>query len=133
LEAAVQANHYLTHVAAHQRADIMSKMVYGHQYGRDNVYPSTGPRVHAWSGTFRVMTFAGEPFVTARYRIPWLMQLSSDVGLREVRIFCDGKPWRRLLLDGEKEYSAGWCSKSSTPPVAVRSAPPSRPGPTPTP
>jgi hypothetical protein len=104
LEAAVRAGHYLTHVAAHQRSDVMSKMVYGHQYGRDNVYPSSGPRIHAWSGTFRVLTFAGEPFITSRYRIPWLLQLSSDVGLKEVRILCDGRPWRRLLLRGEREF-----------------------------
>ncbi|MBI2298733.1 MAG: hypothetical protein HYU66_07255 [Armatimonadetes bacterium] len=111
LEAAVRDGHYLTHVAAYQLGDVMSKMVYGHQYGRDNTYPSSGPRIHAWSGTFRVLTYAGEPFVTARYRIPWLLQLSSDIGLREVRILCDGRPWRRIDLHGVKEYRQvfEWC------------------------
>lgn len=104
LEKAVKDGHYLTHVAAHKLGDVMSKMIYGHQYGRDNVYLSTGPRIHAWSGTYRVLTFAGEPFVTARYRLPWLAQISSDVGLKEIRIHCDGKLWRRLLLNGEKEF-----------------------------
>jgi len=104
LEAAVADGHYLTHVAAGRVEDVMSKMAYGHQYGRDNVYPSSGPRIHAWAGTQRVMTFAGEPFVTSRYRIPHLAQVSSDVGLKEIRIWSDGRLWRRLLLNGAKEF-----------------------------
>ena len=104
LEAAVKAGHYLTHVVTYKLEDVMRRMIYGHQYSRDNVYPSTGPRIHAWGGTHRLMTYAGEPFVTARYRIPHLAQVSSDVGLKEIRIYCDGKLWRRILLNGEKEF-----------------------------
>lgn len=104
LEAAVAAGQYLTHVAAPRVEDVMSRMRYGHQYGRDNVYPSTGPRIHAWAWTSRVMTFAGEPFVASRYHVPQLAKLSSDVGLQELRIFADGQLFRRLLLNGQHEF-----------------------------
>ncbi len=104
LEQAVADKQYLTHVASTSVETIMGRMVYGHAYSRDNVNPSSGPRIHAWAGTQRVMTFGGEPFVTARYRIPQLVKVSSDVGLKELRIFSDGVLYRRILLDGEKEF-----------------------------
>ena len=104
LETAVADGHTLSHVAAENVGGIMAKMIYGHQYGRDNVYASNGPRIHAWAGTQRVMTFAGEPFVTSPYRVPHLVKVSSDIGLRELRIYSDGRLWRRLRLHGEKTF-----------------------------
>ncbi len=104
IQAELDGRHYLTYVAAEDIGKIMDKMVYGHQYGRDNAYPSNGPKIHAWSGNHRVTTFAGEPFVPSRYLIPHLAQVSSDAGLREIRIYSDGKLFRRFLLDGAKEF-----------------------------
>jgi hypothetical protein len=104
LTRAVQDRHYLTLVAANRLQDLPTAMCYGHQYGRANVYPSSGPRIRSWAGTQRVLTFAGEPFVPARYRIRPVCWVASDVGLKEIVIFCDKKPFRRFLLHGAKEF-----------------------------
>ena len=104
LERAVRDGHYLTHVAGKRLEHLPRRMHYGHQYGRANVYPSNGPAIKSWAGTRRVMTYAGEPFVPARYRIRPLCWVTSDVGLKEIVIYCDRKPYRRLLLNGAKEF-----------------------------
>lgn len=101
---AVKNKHYLTYVAANNIQGIPSAMHYGHQYGRANVYPSQGPEIKSWAETQRVMTFSGEPFVPARYRIRPLLWVKSDVGLKEIIIYSDNKPYRRFLLDGKKEF-----------------------------
>jgi hypothetical protein len=85
-------------------ADLPVAMQYGHQYGRANVNPSSGPRIKSWAGTQRVLTYAGEPFVPARYRIRPLAWVTSDVGLKELRIWDDNKVIRRILLGGAKEF-----------------------------
>ena len=73
-------------------------------YGRPNVNPSSGPRINSWAGTQRVTTYAGEPFVPARYRIRPLAWVTSDVGLKEIKIWDDSKVIRRFLLNGAKEF-----------------------------
>lgn len=100
---------YLTHVAADSVEDIPGRMRYGHQYGRDNVNFSSGPRIHSWAGNHRVMTYAGESFVTGRSRVPVLASVTSDAGLDEIRIYRDhagegARLFRRIKLDGEKEF-----------------------------
>ncbi|MHB9026072.1 MAG: hypothetical protein ACYC7E_18185 [Armatimonadota bacterium] len=104
LEAAVAAGHYLTHVSAPALSSLPVYMGYGHQYGVHNCNPSTGPRIKAWAGCERVLTFAGEPFVTARYRVRPLAWVISDVGLKELKIYSDGRLYRRILLNGDKEF-----------------------------
>ena len=104
LTRAVKEKHYLTHVAAARLADLPAAMQYGHAYGRPNVNPSSGPRIKSWAGTQRVMTYAGEPFVPARYRIRPLAWVTSDVGLKEIKIWDDRKVIRRFLLNGAKEF-----------------------------
>jgi len=104
LEQAVRAGHYSTHVAAESVAKVPEAMCHGHQYGRPNVYPSQGPEIRAWAGTQRIVTYAGEPFVPARYRVRPECLVVSDVGLKEIILWCDGKPWRRFLLGGAKEF-----------------------------
>ncbi|MHB9023365.1 MAG: hypothetical protein ACYC7E_04210 [Armatimonadota bacterium] len=104
LARAMAEKHYLTHVAANNLKDLPIAMTYGHQYGRANVYPSSGPQIKSWAGTQRVLTYAGEPFVPARYRIRPLCWVTSDAGLKEIVIYCDTKPYRRFLLNGAKEF-----------------------------
>ncbi|HEY3417746.1 MAG TPA: hypothetical protein VGM23_12755 [Armatimonadota bacterium] len=104
LTAAVKAGHYLTHVAADSLAAVPHAMWYGHAYGRHNVYPSNGPQIKSWAETQRVLTYAGESFVPTRARVRPLLWLTSDVGLKEVVIYSETKPIRRLLLNGVKEY-----------------------------
>ncbi|MHB9023038.1 MAG: hypothetical protein ACYC7E_02530 [Armatimonadota bacterium] len=104
MDAAVRMGHYLTHVAVEKLADLTYAMRYGHQYGRANVYPSTGPQIKAWAETRRVMTFAGESFVPSRAVMRPQLWLTSDVGLKEVIIYSERKPFRRFLPNGAKEF-----------------------------
>ncbi|MBU4211643.1 MAG: hypothetical protein KKD33_03555, partial [Verrucomicrobia bacterium] len=104
LKQAVKAQHYLTHVAANTLKDVPVAMQYGHQYARANVYPSSGPQIRSWAGTHRVFIYAGEPFVPSRYRVRPLCWVTSEAGLKEIVIYCDRKPFRRLLLNGAKEF-----------------------------
>ncbi|MBI4027503.1 MAG: hypothetical protein HY360_21130 [Verrucomicrobia bacterium] len=101
---AVQEKHYLTHVAANSLADIPMAMHYGHAYGRANVNPSNGPQIKSWAGTQRVMTFGGESFVPARYRIRPLCWVTSEAGLKEILIRDGTTLFRRFLLNGVKEF-----------------------------
>ena len=104
LKQAVKAQHYLTQVAASTLKNVPAAMQYGMQYGRANVYPSSGPQIKSWAGTFRIFSYAGEPFVPGRYRIRPLCWVTSDVGIKEIVIYCDRKPFRRFLLNGAKEF-----------------------------
>jgi hypothetical protein len=104
LEAAVKAGHYLTHVAAPSLARVPVLMHYGHQYGRANVYPSSGPRIKCWAETIRVMTYAGESFIPARARIRPHLWVTAEAGLKEVVIYSETRPFRRFLLNGAKEF-----------------------------
>lgn len=101
---AVKEHHYLTHAAASKLADLSATLQYGHMYGRPNVNPSSGPQIKSWAGTQRVMTYAGEPFVPARYRIRPMAWITSDAGLKEIKIWDDKKVIRRFLLNGAKEF-----------------------------
>lgn len=104
LRQAVASGQYLTHVGASSPDKIVEAMQYGHQYGRPNVYVSSGPRIRAWAGTQRFSTYAGESFVTARRRARPELWVTSDAGLREIVIYSETRPYRRLLFNGEKEF-----------------------------
>ena len=101
---AIQEKHYLTYVSTNSLQDLPVVMSYGHQYGRANVYFSAGPEIKSWAGTQRIMTYAGESFVPSRYRVRPLLWVTSDIGLKEIKIYCEEKPYRRFLLNGEKEF-----------------------------
>ena len=105
-EAAVAARHYLTDVAAPNLAQVPTYLEYGPAsvYASYNVNPSNGPGIKCWAGGQRAMTYAGEPFVTARLRIRPMAWVVSNVGLKEIRIYSDGRLYRRFLLDGAKEF-----------------------------
>ncbi|HEY3417368.1 MAG TPA: hypothetical protein VGM23_10840, partial [Armatimonadota bacterium] len=104
LTSAVADKHYLTHVAAGSLQGLPLAMCYGHAYGRANVYPSNGPQIKSWASTQRMTTYAAESFVPARYRVRPLCWVTSDVGLKEIVIYSDKKPFRRILLNGAKEF-----------------------------
>ena len=106
LTRAVKEKHYLTHVAAARLTDLPTALGYGNMYGRPNVNPSSGPRIKSWAGTQRVLTYAGESFVPARYRIRPLAWVTSDVGLKEVKIWDDRKVIRRFLLERRQGIQA---------------------------
>ncbi len=104
LEDAVRQNHYLTHVAAYNLAQLPEYLAYGHFYGRPNTYPSNGPQIRAWGGTLRFITYAGESFVTARRLAPVECWVTSDAGLKEILIYTETRPYRRFLPNGAKEF-----------------------------
>lgn len=104
LKRAVTAGHHLTHVAASSRKEIVAALQYGHQYGRPNVYVSSGPQIKSWAGTQRFSTYAGESFVTARRRARPELWVTSDAGLKEIVIYTETQPYRRLLFNGDKEF-----------------------------
>jgi len=104
LRRAVTGKQYLTHVGASSPAKIVPALQYGHQYGRPNVYVSSGPRIRSWAGTQRFSTYAGESFVTARRHARPELWVTSDVGLREIVIYTETRPYRRFLFKGEKEF-----------------------------
>jgi len=104
LRRAVTQKQYLTHVGASSSAKIVPALQYGHQYGRPNVYLSSGPRIRSWAGTQRFSTYAGESYVTARRRARPELWVTSDVGLREIVIYTETRPYRRFLCNGAKDF-----------------------------
>jgi hypothetical protein len=104
LEDAVKQHHYLTQVAAYNLAQLPQYLCYGNFYGRPNVYPTSGPQVRAWGGTIRLLTYAGESFVTDRRLTPSDCWVTSEVGLKEITIYSENRPYRHFLLNGAKEF-----------------------------
>lgn len=101
---AVRSGQTLTHASLPELSRLRTALVYGHQYGRANVYPSAGPEILAWATTYRVQTYAGEPFVTARYRVRPKLHVRSDTGLAEIVVYSEQRPYRRILLNGAEQF-----------------------------
>jgi len=79
-------------------------LVYPHCYAAPNVFPSTGPIIRAWPECWRVHTFAVEDFVTGRNLMPSPIDVTSEVGLKEIRIYDGTNLFRRFLLNGAREF-----------------------------
>jgi len=73
-------------------------------YDAPNIFPSTGPMIRAWPECFRVHTFAAEDFVTGRNLMPSPIHVTSDVGLKEIRIYDGTDLYRRFVTNGAKEF-----------------------------
>ncbi|MCG2659769.1 MAG: hypothetical protein L6437_05940 [Kiritimatiellae bacterium] len=70
-----------------------------------NVFPSDGPLIKAWPKMARIMTFGAEPFVTGLSLNMAPIHITSDVGLKEIRIYNGQELFHRFLLNGEKEFN----------------------------
>jgi len=79
-------------------------LLYPHQYLAPNVFPSSGPIILAWPECYRIHTLATEDFVTGRNAMRSTIHVTSDVGLKEVRILNGQQLFRRIALGGRKEY-----------------------------
>jgi len=55
-----------------------------------NVFPSDGPLIQAWPKSSRMMAFGAEMFVTGRTLQIAPLHVTSEVGLKEIRIY-DGR------------------------------------------
>lgn len=71
-----------------------------------NVFLSDGPIVKAWPKNARTLIFGAEPFVSGRSLSISPVQVTSEAGLKEIRIY-DGKElFRRFVCNGAKEFQA---------------------------
>ena len=77
---------------------------WSHQYDGINIFTSTGPMIRAWPQCYRVHVFAAEPFATGFNMMPSEVHVTSDVGLKEIRIMNGLQLFRRFLPKGAKEF-----------------------------
>ncbi len=73
-------------------------------YDGMNVFASDGPLIYAWPKCLRVMTFGAEMFVTGRSLQIAPIHVTSDVGLKEIRIYDGAQLFRRFDCAGAKEF-----------------------------
>ena len=102
----VSAGQGLTYVLARSRAQIWSDALdYTDQYTCPNVFTSTGPLIMRWPACMRVATLGAEPFVTGRSLMTAPIYVTSDKGLREVRLYDGQQLYRRFPLNGAPVFS----------------------------
>ena len=101
----IENNNALTYVMAKNIDTIFDDgLRWTHQYDGVNIFNSNGPLIYAWPWCHRVITYGGEEFVTSISVMPSYLDVKSDVGLKEIRIYNGGELFRRFKLNGEKEF-----------------------------
>lgn len=102
----VKKGHSLTYVFAKSLSTILKDgLRWTHQYDGVNVFLSNGPEILSWPYCHRVITYGGEAFVTPISVMPSNIYITSDVGLKEIKIYNGKNLCRRFLLNGRKEFS----------------------------
>ncbi len=102
----VDSGRALTYAAAPGAKQVWDYALrWNHQYFGCNVFPSTGPRILSWPGTYRTSAFAGENFVTWRNLLGPRLWVTAEAGLKEVALYDGEKLWRRFLPGGAKELN----------------------------
>jgi hypothetical protein len=102
----IENKNALTYVMATNLNTILKDgLRWTHQYDGVGVFNSNGPLIYSWSGCHRVMTYGGEEFVTPISVMPSYIDVKSDAGLKEIRIYNGGELFRRFILNGEKEFT----------------------------
>lgn len=105
LTAAVAANQALTYGQARSLDQLWDDALrWQGPYDGMNVFPSDGPRIQAWPKCLRVMTFGAEQFVSGRSMWPSPIHVTSEVGLKEIRLYDGRELFRRFLCHGDKEF-----------------------------
>ncbi|MBS3762767.1 MAG: hypothetical protein KGZ25_05610, partial [Planctomycetes bacterium] len=95
----------LTYVQARKHSTIFRDgLRWSHQYDGLNVFLSDGPLIRAWPFCYRVMTLGSEAFVTKPTLMPSLLSVTSDRGLKEVRIYNGRNLFRRFDCGGAKKF-----------------------------
>lgn len=102
----VKSGRALTYARA-RRLDILFQdaLRWTGQYDAPNVFFSDGPIIHAWPDCHRIITYGGEEFVTAPAVMPSPISITSEKGLKEIRIYNGQNLFRRFTLQGEKQWS----------------------------
>ncbi|HEY3398445.1 MAG TPA: hypothetical protein VGM19_12390 [Armatimonadota bacterium] len=104
LAASVKTGHFLTCARAPKLEKVMESLWYSY-LAPPMAYVSQGPVIRDWDCTNRDYTGVGENFITLNYRWRVRCHLTSEVGLRELVIWDGPQVFRRLLLNGEKDYT----------------------------
>ncbi len=73
-------------------------------YDGPNVFVSDGPIVQQWPTITRATTFGAEPFVPGRSLQDAPIDVKSDAGLKEIRIYNGPDLFRRFVCAGAKEF-----------------------------
>lgn len=106
LEREIENNNALTYVLARNIDTIFDDgLRWTHQYDGVGIFNSNGPLVYGWPWCHRVITYGGEEFVTSISVMPSYIDVKSDIGLKEIRIYNGSELFRRIKLNGEKEYT----------------------------
>lgn len=107
----VRSGHALMYAQAenldrhHPRGVFQAALRWTHQYDSLNVGNTDGPLVEAWPQCFRVWTYGGEEFVTAKNVMFSPLKVTSDKGLKSVSLYNGRQLFRRFLCNGAKEFS----------------------------
>lgn len=105
LTQAVAGNQALTYAQARALNSVYQDALrWNCSYDGLNVFPSDGPLIREWPRCLRVMTFGAEPFVTGRSMWPSPVHVTSEVGLKEIRIYDGRALFRRFRCAGETEF-----------------------------
>ncbi|MHB9134043.1 MAG: CehA/McbA family metallohydrolase domain-containing protein [Armatimonadota bacterium] len=87
------------------RGLFMNALRWTHQYDGLNVFFSQGPLIQSWPNCHRVWGYGGEDFARGNAVMPSPISITSEKGLREIRIYNGEKLFRRFILNGEKEFN----------------------------
>ncbi len=105
LKAAVAADQALTYAQGKNLRDLTREALrWNSQYDGMNVFASDGPIIRAWPQTYRAYTYGAEPFVVNAELMRSELHVTSDVGLREIRVFNGDRVIRRFLPGGDREF-----------------------------
>jgi hypothetical protein len=103
---AMAAHESLTYAQARSLDSLwQDALQWNSSYDGPNVFVSNGPIVQAWPNILRATTFGAEPFVPGRSLQDAPLQVASDVGLKEIRIYDGQELFRRFLCHGAKEFN----------------------------
>jgi len=107
LKQAVAKNQALTYAQARSLKLVYEDALsWNCSYSGMNVFLSDGPIVQAWPKHARALIFGAEQFVPGLSLSISPIHVTSEVGLKEIRIY-DGKElFRRFVCDGSKDYQS---------------------------
>jgi len=105
LAQAVASHQALTYAQANSLKTLWKDALqWSHQYSGPNIFSSDGPLIKAWPVCYRVWNFGAEPFVLARDFMPAELWVTSEAGLKELKIYDGNRLFRRFLPGGAKEF-----------------------------
>ncbi len=105
MKQAVAKNQALTYAQARSLKQVYEDALrWNCSYDGLNVFLSDGPIVKAWPKNARTLIFGAEHFVPGRSLSVSPIHITSEAGLKEIRIFNGRDLFRRFVCDGAKEF-----------------------------